>query len=419
MSRFHIESNAERDGKLTSSASWRPVTLITVDVDSIPICVAADATPGDRVWIEAAKRGQVLGIIEARAGGEGLSASVLKELIGVFSDVELSAYRDVPDQELPIPKASVVVPTICQDPVRLTRTVTARLGLKYPDFEIIVVDNRAGSGDTTSPYLPGGAQVNVVKEPIPGISAARNRGIACATGEFVAFTDDDAVVDQDWLRALDAKFVTEPDVDAIGGLVLPLELDSAPQLWFEEFYGGFSRSFQPATVSIEKMRGKDSTFPYAPGRWGASCNMAFRRNTLQRIGGFNVALGTGTLSRSGEDLASLVELLLSGSSLAFEPAALVRHSHRKTEREFMKQVFAYGTGLTAMYTALVVSHPAQIFALLRRGSAGLSLLTRPPDQRSPSRVPSYPGRTLFWQVLGMGYGPIAYARSVTRTRQAK
>jgi GT2 family glycosyltransferase len=417
VAKYHDVSNSERDGTLTGSPSWRPVTLIQVDVDNLPSGVAEDATPGDRVWIEATKHGQVLGIIEARAGGEGLSASVLRELVGIFSGVELSDYRDTPDDALP--KASVVVPTICQDPIQLTRTVAALLAMNYPNFEIIVVDNRAGRGNTIFPDLPGGAQVTVVEEPVPGISAARNRGSTCATGDFVAFTDDDAVVDQDWLRALGARFVTEPEVDAIGGLVLPLELDTAPQLWFEEFYGGFSRSFQPETVSIERMRGQDPLFPYAPGRLDAGCNMAFRRSTLQQMGGFNISLGTGTLARGGEDLASLVELLLSGGTLAFEPAALVRHSHRKTEREFMKQVFGYGTGLTAMYTALVVRHPAQIFALLRRIPAGLSLLTRPSEQRSPSRTPSYPGRTLFQQVLGMAYGPIAYARSVNRTRQAK
>ena len=417
MSRHHKTSSTERSGVLTRTATWRPIPLIQVDVDDLPECVAADSTPGDRVWIEATKHGQVVGIVEARAGSDGLSQSVVKELVQVFADVKLSGYHDIPDAALP--KASVVVPTICQDPAQLQRTVTALLALNYPDFEIIVVDNRAGRASPPFPELPGGSQVSVVQESVSGISAARNRGYADATGDVVAFTNDDAVIDQDWLRALGARFVSDADVGAIGGLVLPLELDTPPQLWFEEFYGEFSRPFQAEVMSIKSMRGKDSLFPYAPGRLGAGCNMAFRRSILQEAGGFNPALGTGTLAKGGEDIARLIELLLAGGTLAFEPAALVRHSHRKTEHEFMSQVSRYGTGLVAMYTALVIRHPAQVFAVIRRIPAGLAYIARQPDQRSPSRVPSYPGRTLLRQLLGMAYGPLAYVRSVNRTRHAR
>ena len=94
--------------------------------------------------------------------------------------------------------------------------------------------------------------------------------------------------------------------------------------------------------------------------------MAFRRSTLQRVGGFNELLGTGTAARGGEDLAIFINVLLDGGTLAFEPAALVRHAHRRTESEFMSQVFGYGVGLTAMYTALVVSDPRHLVAMLRR-----------------------------------------------------
>lgn len=402
---------------MNASTNWRRVSLIQVDVDNPPARIAADVRPGDRVWIEATKCGQVVGIIEARTSDDGLTSSVLRELTAIYSEVEVSNFRDVPDGSLP--KASVVVPTICEDPRQLRDTITSLLSLDYPDFEIIVVDNRAGRQGPTFPEFPGEARVRVVEERMPGISAARNLGSAAATGEFVAFTDDDAVVDHNWLRALGARFASDAQISAVGGLVLPLALDTPPQLWFEEFFGGFSRSFEAETVSMKSLEGKDPLFPYAPGRFGAGCNMAFRRSALEALGGFNVALGTGTLAKGGEDLASLIEVLLSGGTVSFEPAAVVRHSHRRTEREFMKQVSGYGTGLMAMYTALVVRHPAQLLALMRRVPAGLSLLLRPAEQRSPSRAPSYPGRTLLRQVLGMAYGPIAYARSVNRTRHSR
>jgi hypothetical protein len=144
--------------------------------------------------------------------------------------------------------------------------------------------------------------------------------------------------------------------------------------------------------------------------------MAFRRSTLERVGGFNELLGTGTAARGGEDLAIFINVLLDGGTLAFEPAALVRHAHRRTESEFMSQVFGYGVGLTAMYTALVVSDPRHLFAMLRRVPAGVRLLTRPSASRSPSSSPGYPRRTYINQMLGMAYGPVAYFRSVIKTR---
>ena len=111
--------------------------------------------------------------------------------------------------------------------------------MDYPDFDIVVVDNRAGRAPLTAGTglhaPPPGPRRRRAR---PGISSARNRGVAQSTGAFVAFTDDDAVVEPGWLRALGSRFANEPDVDAIGGLVLPSELDTEPQLWFEEFYGG-------------------------------------------------------------------------------------------------------------------------------------------------------------------------------------
>ena len=86
-----------------------------------------------------------------------------------------------------------------------------------------------------------------MREPHPGISAARNRGIAVATGEIIAFTDDDVVVDRRWLRALGERFARQPDVSAVTGLVVPLELETAAQVLFEQSGSGLDRGFVPLT----------------------------------------------------------------------------------------------------------------------------------------------------------------------------
>lgn len=392
--------------------TWQPIPLIQVDVDAPPKSVPADVGPGRRIWMEAVRRGHVVGVMETRTDCDGVPASALSELARRFPDSPPPRDPAVADQLLP--RASVVVPTLCRNPPALLRTIDALLAQDYPDFEVIVVDNRHEARRGPLPAFPVGSRVRAVEERRRGISAARNRGVATATSDIVAFTDDDAVVERDWLRVLGSRFALDPEVEAIGGAVLPSELQTEAQLWFEEFYGGFTRSFRAETLSGKRQQG--GVFPYAPARFGAGCNMAFRRSTLERTGGFITSLGTGTPARGGEDLAMFIELITSGSTVAFEPAALVRHCHRHTEGEFLREVRDYGTGLTAMFTALIVRNPRHLLALIRRLPAGLRLLVRPRAQRSPSLRPSYPRRALAYQVMGMATGPVAYARSAARAR---
>jgi len=318
-----------------------------------------------------------------------------------------------------LPRATVIVPTIGQDFERLTRGVEALLALDYPDFEILLVDNRPDPDRDPLPEFAGNDRLRVLYERERGASSARNRGIASATGEFVAFTDDDVTIDPQWLRELGTRFVTNPEVDGIGGLVLPLELSTQPQLWFEEFFGGFSKSYSAEILSVALLSAEDKMFPYAPGRFGAGCNMAFRLSALRAKGGFDRYLGTGTPSRGGEDLARFMKQVLSGGTLAFEPRALVRHRHRASEEEFLTQVFGYGTGLTAMFTALIIRDPRHIIPLIRRIPGGFRLLTKPRHERSMSSAPSYPRRAYIYHLLGMAYGPLAYARSVARSKMGR
>ena len=298
----------------TPGSRWRPIEQIQFDVEAPSETLTLPHDRGERAWIEVLKRGQVVGVIEARGADATRDEAIRSALASAFVDIEPSDYRSVSDELLP--SATVVVPTICREPTRLVRTVESLLALDYPDFEVIIVDNRVGFHNEPLPVFPGGGKVRVELEAKPGIAAARNRGVASAKGEVIAFTDDDVLVDAQWLRALGARFVLEPEVDGVGGLVLPSELASEPQLWFEEFYGGFSQSFRPETTSVARNSKTDELFPYAPGRFGAGCNMAFRRSTLERVGGFNELLGTGTAARGGEDLAIFINVLLDGGTLS-------------------------------------------------------------------------------------------------------
>ena len=412
--------NEEDTGDEASSAMSEgssPVTLVSLDIGGHLQGVTLGVEPGTRLWVEVSKYGQIAGVVERAAEGVGLPTSVVEELANEFNDFEPSLLHSISNDLLP--SATVIVPTIYRRANELARTIESLLDLDYPDFEIIVVDNRPGTGNVPIMESSGSGRLRVELEPTKGASSARNHGIGVATGDFIAFTDDDAIVDRNWLRALGVKFAQEADVDAIGGMVRPTRLDTRAQLWFEEFYGGFTRYYVPRKWSTEIVGDSDPLFPYSAGHFGAGCNMAVRRAAFERYGGFDARLGIGTASKGAEDLKVFVKILLGGGTVAFEPAALVRHSHRRTSDEFFTQVFGYGTGLTAMFTSLILEDGQRLKEILRRVPLGLRRLLFPTEQRSASAIASYPRRVQIYQLLGMAYGPFAYLRSWVSSRGSR
>ena len=385
---------------------WRPISILQVDVDDIPDHLDVPAGTNARVWIEAARQGQVLGRQIMWSSHDRISGRDLAEMAQRYESRHPS-FVDAEDSQLsPI---SIVVPTICRAPEDLRSLVDNLFALDYPTFEIIVVDNRIEQS-SDFPDFSAYSNVTVVTERIPGASAARNRGIRAAKYEIVAFTDDDVEVDPRWLRAIGGRFANNPEISIMGGLVLPAALTTPPQLWFEEFYGGFSHSFDLRISDLSDHQ-SDTLFPYAPGTYVAGCNMAFRKSALEAIGGFRLTLGPGTPTLGGEDLEILVTLASSGATVAFEPAALVRHFHRQTEEEFMAQVRGYGAGLVAMYLSIAFHQPKHVFGMLRHMRQGFLRLRKSRIQRSPSVDASFPEVTRGIEKRGMTFGPVALCRS--------
>ncbi|MGH7230430.1 MAG: glycosyltransferase family 2 protein, partial [Nitrospiraceae bacterium] len=196
------------------------------------------------------------------------------------------------------------------------------LALDYPNYEIIVIDNAPSSDETAR--LVAAYPVRYVREDRPGLDWARNRGIAEASHEIIAFTDDDARADPRWLQAL-ANAFANPEIKAVTGLVAPAELETPAQHLFEFTYGGMGKGMQRRIVRTQSVSTQDLFWAHV---LGVGANMAFRRDIFADIGAFDVALDVGTPSGSGGDLEMFHRLVAKGHTLVYEPAALVWHVHR-------------------------------------------------------------------------------------------
>ena len=258
---------------------------------------------------------------------------------------------------------SVVVCTSGR-PKRLATTLASLAALDYPDFEVVLVEN--GKGDSGSRAVLETFQskmaVRYVTEPIPGLARARNTGLRSARHDFVAFTDDDVIVDRQWLWGIRLGLGHSSTTAAVSGPVLPAELVTRAQELFER-QGGHSkgRGFRRALLGAGDEQ--DPLFPLPP--FGVGANMGFRRYAIEAVGGFDVALGAGTPSLAGEDTAVLSEIMLRGWNCAYEPAAVTWHFHRRTLSELKTQRHNYGVGLGAYYTAVVVRDPRRIWRLVK------------------------------------------------------
>ncbi len=232
------------------------------------------------------------------------------------------AFRDVPfgaSARATWPKVSVVV-CAYNAADTLEDCLTSLERLTYPDVEIIVVDD--GSKDATPGIAARHASVRVISVPNGGLSAARNLGLAHATGEILAYTDADTRVDPDWLTFLVQPMLDGELVGCGGPNVVPADDPDLAQC-VARAPGG------PTHVLLD-----DRIAEHVPG-----CNMAFRRAALQAIGGFNPIY-----LRAGDDVDVCWRLQAAGGRIGFAPAALVWHHHRASVKAYWRQQVGYGEG---------------------------------------------------------------------------
>ncbi|WP_242053897.1 glycosyltransferase [Nostoc sp. FACHB-888] len=222
------------------------------------------------------------------------------------------------------PKVSVVV--CAYNAERTMDSCLASLKkLNYPNYEVIVVND--GSRDRTLEITQRYDYVRLINQENKGLSVARNVGMAAATGEIVAYTDSDCMVDPDWLTYLVVKFLSS-DVAAVGGPNL-----SPPE-----------DSLVPACVAVSPGVPTHILLSDEVAEHIAGCNMAFRREILEEINGFNPIFRT-----AGDDVDICWRLQDKGYTIGFSPTAIVWHFRRNTVAAYLKQQQGYGKAEALVY----------------------------------------------------------------------
>ena len=210
-------------------------------------------------------------------------------------------------------------------------------------ISVLVVDNAPPDG-LTAERVRAYPEVRYVVEPKPGLDFARNRALREASGELIAFLDDDVVIDRSWLQGLREAWAANPDAAAFTGPILPMELETKAQIEFERI-GGFGKNFERVRFGAGSL--ESESYPCGAGIFGAGANMVFRRSVLKRLGGFDEALDTGAPLPGGGDLDMFYRVIRAGYPLVREPRLLVYHQHRREYEQLRRQMWTWGLGTGA------------------------------------------------------------------------
>jgi O-antigen biosynthesis protein len=427
-----------------AAAPFRPTQVLEVEVSEPLADIAPTTTAAGKPFARARVLVRIhswpVGFVDVDLGPEGLSGAALAAAVDAQLGDRIARHLEadadgITDAAEPAclatrretlrtpPSVSVVVPTVDR-PEALRRTLRDLVDQAYPDFEILVVDNAPGASgaDAVVASVDGrGRRLRYLVEPRRGASRARNSGLHQATGEIVAFVDGDVRVDRSWLAAIATSMRLVVDdgatsVSCVTGPILPASLETQAEQWMEE-WGGYSKGFERRVFDLHGHRPDNPLYPFAAAIFGSGAQMAFRTSDLRELGGFDLALGGGTPSRSGEDLALFLDLVSSGRTLVYEPGAIVWHPHPVSEERFRSTLRAYGRGLTSYLLRHVSRHPRAAVRIALAIPAALAYFFRPNSPHNARRSTSFPRGVWRDEIAGMLLGPMAYAVGRARARR--
>jgi len=213
-------------------------------------------------------------------------------------------------------KVSVIICTYTLERLKdLHEAIQSVMNQTYkPDEIIIAVDHDKELFERLKSELSSLIKV-VLNANTPGLSETRNVGIRASQGDIVAFIDDDAVAERDWLENL-LKHYSNPSVVAVGGKSVPLWSNGNRPDWFpEELYWLVGNTYKGHPETCTSVRNI------------AGCNMSFRRDVFHEIGLFSKDLGVIKQKGYAEETEFCIRIKhqLPGTTILYEPDAVIHH----------------------------------------------------------------------------------------------
>jgi GT2 family glycosyltransferase len=209
------------------------------------------------------------------------------------------------------------------------------LASDHPSFELLVIDQSPDdSSERALDGFRGDARLRYVHLDRVGLSAAYNTGIRLSHAPLLAFTDDDCIAPRDWLASTASAFERHPDVELLYGQTL-----TAPELRAD-----------PGVVPELPIRREEKLSKAHGFRvYGMGANFAMRRSLVERIGGFDEALGGGGPLRSSQDFDFQYRAYRAGAVCLLSPGVWVHHYGVRRGDEWTATMRAYGVGDGAFY----------------------------------------------------------------------
>lgn len=355
--------------------------------------------------------------------GDEINAHLVKDGLKPLKNLEAAGIKDgksplCAKESLPdVPPLVSVVVCTRNRPAGAVAVLRDLMKQDYPNFEVVLVDNAPSNDETREAIereFKNETRIRYILEPRPGLSKARNRGWNEAKGDIVAYTDDDVLVDPHWVNGVVRGFSRADHVGCVTGLVPSAEIENEVQLFFDQRVA-WGTSCEPRIFDMKENRKKSVLYPYAGSDFGTGANFSFSKKALQEVGGFDEALGAGAVTGGGEDLDAFVKVLLSGWRLVYEPTAIIGHIHRSDVNALNRQIWTYGTGLTAFLCKYLVN-PKTAPGILRGMPAGLMKVVGSTEKSTSSHI--LPRSVAYREVAGMLAGPFLYGKARWLNRRA-
>jgi glycosyltransferase involved in cell wall biosynthesis len=217
--------------------------------------------------------------------------------------------------------------------------------------EIIVVDNNSNdeTGKIVSDYkYSSGVEIKYVLEKNRGLSYARNRGIKEALGDVIIFTDDDIIVENNWIKEISKEMEMNNDIMLLCGRTFMYKNDQIP-------------------LSTKKSsERKEFQYPASPWAVGNGNNMVMKKSVIEKVGEFDVNMGAGTRIGSAEDTDYVYRILKNKYKAVYSPSAVAFHDHdRIKEVEVKKIKYNYAKGRGAFYAKYIIRGDIWVAKLLK------------------------------------------------------